>query len=315
MMKSRGAAVIGAFLLIALAIFLRGLIVGDDGASGSDGPSTPSNGGDLPVVACTPELMAVCDALADDGRIADDPPELDLPKAAQPPPDVDGWITWSPAPQIANYIHSTTLTPRIWSTTEALGSAPEIILADGDTATRLASDCKATSTWACLGGLAPELSIGVGDPRTAEGIARLAPFAQAFSTDGDFETLDTDALDAIVRSPAEAQSDAAQMAQRLTTRVGSLSMVAGPEALLDRQTTTPAGKDRKLKVIASSPASSLTAVLAARAGREDELAGLSCKDLPKTAKAAVTSAGLAPCTGSVDDALAGFLYQVQKRVG
>ena len=87
MMKSRGAPVIGAFLLIALAIFVRGLLV-DDGGGGSDG-SKRSDGGDAPVVACTPELMGVCEALANEGMIADDPMELDLPDAAEPPPDCD----------------------------------------------------------------------------------------------------------------------------------------------------------------------------------------------------------------------------------
>ncbi|HWJ97550.1 MAG TPA: hypothetical protein VNQ33_05280, partial [Acidimicrobiales bacterium] len=206
MMKSRGAAVIGAFALIALAIFIRGLLVSDDGG-GSDGPKQSSSGG-APVVACTPELLAVCEAMAADGLIADDPPALDLPDAAAPPSDVDAWVTWNPAPQIANYVSSRSGTTSVWSTTEAFGSAPEVILADGSTATNLAADCRATTTWACLGGLAPELSIGVGDPATSEGIARLAPFAQAFAADDDPSTLDVGALDAIVRSPAEGQSDA-----------------------------------------------------------------------------------------------------------
>ena len=141
--------------------------------------------------------MGVCEALANEGRIADDPVELDLPDAAEPPAEVDGWITWNPAPQIANYVASPTLNPLVWSTTTALGSATELILADGSTATGLAADCDAKTTWACLGGLAPELSIGVGDPATAEGMARLAPFARAFATDDDPATLDTQ--DAIER--------------------------------------------------------------------------------------------------------------------
>ena len=305
-------AVIGAFALIALAIFIRGKLVDDDGGDGSKGSRRD---GKAPVVACTPELMSVCEALANEGRIADDPVELDLPDAAEPPAEVDGWITWNPAPQIANYVASPTLNPLVWSTTTALGSATELILADGSTATGLAADCDAKTTWACLGGLAPELSIGVGDPATAEGMARLAPFARAFATDDDPATLDTQALNAIVRSPAEGQGDAAEMAQRLTTRVGSLSMVAGPDTLLRRQTLTPAGRSRKLTVVASLPESTMTVVLAARAGREDDV-DLACKDLPALATFALNSVGAAaPCTGSTDDALAGFLFQVQKKVG
>lgn len=313
MMKSRGAAVIGAFALIALAIFVRGLLVGDDG-SGSGGSKKGSDDGSLPVVACTPELIGVCEALASDGQIADDPPPLDLPEAADPPADVDGWITWNPAPQIANYVSSPTLTPQVWTDTKAFGTAPEVILADGSTATNLARDCEATTTWACLGGLAPELAIGVGDPATSEGIARLAPFAQAFAEDDDPSTLDVQALAAIVRSPSGPQAGAVEMAGRLTTQVGSLSMVAGPDLLMQRQTVTPAGRNRKLTVIASAPESMLTVVLAARAGHEDELDDLTCKDLPVLATSALNSVGVTGCTGSTDDALAGFLFQVQKKV-
>jgi len=313
MMKSRGVAVIAAFVLIALAIFVRGLLVEDGG--GSTGSKKGHQGSGLPVVACTPDLASVCAALAAEGRIAEKPPALDLPDAADPPSTVDGWITWNPAPQIANYLSSPTLTPRVWTDTQALGSAEELILADGPTASDLAARCKATTTWACLGGLAPELSIGVGHPSTAEGIARLAPFAQAFAEDDDPTTLDVEALDAIVTSPTGDQAAAADMARQLTTTLGSLSMVAGPELLLQRQIDTPAGRTRKLNVISSSPKSTLTVVLAARAGHEDDVGDLTCKDLPKRAKAALARAGLTACTGSTDDALAGFLYQVQKKVG
>jgi len=118
----------------------------------------------------------------------------------------------------------------------------------------------------------------------------------------------------VVSSPADPQTDAGDQAGFLTTRVGSLDMVAGPEALMKRQTATAAGKSRSLKIIASNPESTMTVVLAVRSGRKG-VDALTCKDLPDAAKDALAAAGLAACTGSPDDALAGFLYQVQKKVG
>lgn len=314
MMKSRGAAVIGAFVLIALAIFVRGRFVGSDDGGSSDGPRADRDAG-RPTVACSPEVIAVCDALADAGRIAADPPALDLPAAAQPPADVDGWITWDPAPQVANFVSSPNGTSTVWGEAEVLGSAPQRVLVDAATRADLAGACAPSTTWACLAGLAATQSIGVGDPATAEGLARLAPFASALAEDDDYNTLDAAALDDVVLSPAAGQVDAATGATRLATQPGFLSMVTGPEALLKRQAATEAGRARDLRVIEPTPSTNMVLVLAPRAGRAGDLDGLACEDLPEPAEEAVTIAGMATCTGAADPALAGFLYQVQKKVG
>src|SRR5690348_6274692 len=114
-MKSRGMAVVGAFLLIVLAMFVRSKLADDDSSSnGSKG-----NGGGRPVVACTPELQEVCDALATDGQIASDPPTLDLGGASKPDSEIDGWITWDPAPEIADFDAGQN---EVWGPSDALGS-------------------------------------------------------------------------------------------------------------------------------------------------------------------------------------------------
>jgi hypothetical protein len=313
-MKSRGVAVIAAFVLIALALFVRGRIV-DDGGTGSKPGNKDGDG--APVVACTPELAAVCDALAAEGSIAADPPMLDLPEAAEPPADVDGWITWNPAPAIANYIASPQLSSVVWDQdgAEALGSATQVALVDQATNQALPAACRSTPTWSCLGGAEAGLAVGVGDPATSEGIARLAPFARAFATDDDHETLDVAAVDDLVRSTQVAQSDAATMAEQLTTSPGTVSIVAGPDALLTSLTTTARGEQRGLRVLRPTPSARLTVVLAARSGRADELDGLGCDQLDGSVTAALRAAGVKACTGTADAALAGFLYQVQKKVG
>lgn len=304
-------AVIGAFVLIALAIFIRGQLVDDDGG-GSKGDEQGEDGS-APVVACTPDLVAVCDALAADGAIAASPPTLDLPDAAEPPTDIDGWITWSPAPQIANF---TVQPDKVWATPRVLGWAVDAVLIDPSSASELPAPCRAQPTWACLADAAPGLSVGVGDPSTSEGIARLAPFAQTFATDDDYTTLDADGLDDLVTSPPDGQADAAEMAARLTTRPGSLSMTSGPNDLLVAQTRTSQGEQRGLRVLTPAPRTRLVVVLAPRVGRSDALDDLDCAaDPPDALVDPLDELGIQACEGSADDALAGFLFQVQKKVG
>ncbi len=308
MLKSRGMAVIGAFVLIALAILVRGLLVDGSGDGGSEPSKRPS--GEAPVVACTPELSMVCAALADAGAIASDPPELDLADASDPPEDIDGWITWNPAPQVANFDAGQA---PIWGRPISFGRATLAALMDPATQDALIAACDEVTVWACIGQApAADLTVGVGEPTTAEGLARLAPIALALTPDRDTSQIPTGDLIDLVDGPSS-QADAATMS-RSATQAGVISIVVGPEDILGRAAQTNQGKDRKLQVAVATPDTKATVVLAPRAGREDDV-DLACQDLPDDATAALRSAGVEPCTGTVDDALAGFLYQVEKKVG
>ena len=97
-MKQRVLAIAGAVILVCAAVLVRGALADDDGGSGGG-----SGTGGAPVVACTADLASVCDALAEAGTIAADPPRLDLDGAAQPPAKLDGWITWEPAPLVVDF--------------------------------------------------------------------------------------------------------------------------------------------------------------------------------------------------------------------
>lgn len=305
-------AVIAAFVLIALAIFVRGLLVDDDEGGATKGDKG-DDGGSLPVVACTPDLASVCDALAADGKVAEEPPSLDLSGAAQPPSEVDAWITWSPAPEIANFAAGQ---PKVWEEPEVLGSAREAVLIDEASARELAASCRSEPTWSCLAAAAPGLAIGVGDPATAEGIARLAPLARTFTTDDDYTALDTEALRDLIASPSAGQADAATQAGLLATRPGALAMATGANDLLAAQTRTPQGEQRGLRVLSPAPATRLVVVLAERAGRDGSADGLDCEPDPPDALAeSLDALGLQPCEGDADAALAGFLFQVQRKVG
>lgn len=305
---NRGLAVLGAFALIVLALLARSKFA--DSSTSSDGTKKPS--GDKPVVACTPDLMAVCDALVRDGRIAADPPSLDLGDASDPDAKIDAWITWNPAPQIAD---ASNQTDKVWGTPIVLGSARAAVLIDGASAAGLSATCRSKVTWTCLGAASPGLSVGVGDPATAEGIARLTPFARTFATDDDFTTLDGNALSDLVNSPPTPQAPAAEMAERLTTTLGSVSMVAGPNDLLLAQTKTAQGQTRKLRILSPTPAARLTVVLAPRAASDADLGKVDCNGgAPDSLTKPLVRLGLQPCEGTAPGALAGFLFQVQKEV-
>lgn len=316
-MKSRGLAVVAAIVLIALAVFIRSLLVDDDGNGG--GPNK-AEGGSAPVVACTPELVAVCDALADAGDITpytepdekgrEQPAELELDEAAAPDAEIDGWITWDPAPEIANFDAGQT---PIWDAAQALGSAPLAALAGSEVFGGLRSSCGETVDWACFAERGPEwgLTVGVGDPSTAEGLVRLAPFALAFAPDLDTEALESSDLRAIIDSSTISQADAATMSRK-ATQPGQISIVVGPEALLASRADSPQGESLGLEMRVLDPELSATVVIAPRTGRDvGDLAG-ACED--DAVAEALQSVGVDPCSDDRDDVdRAGFLYKVREK--
>jgi hypothetical protein len=297
-------AVIGAFALIALAIFVRGQLVDDGGGGGSKGSK---GDGKAPVVACTPDLASVCDALAADGQIATDPPTLELAEAAEPPAEVDGWITWDPAPQVANFDAGQ---EAVWGTSEALGSAPLAALADSEAFSYLRSGCTDVD-WTCFATrfVGEGFSVGVGDPTTAEGLARLAPLAIALSPDLDPDGLRSEDLRRIVESTT--QDEAATMA-RAATQPALVGMVVGPKGLLDAVADTAQGKSRALGVEVLAPRTTATVVIAPRSGRDLGDVAEAC-DVDEVA-AALRAVGVEPCEdGRGDEDRAGFLYRVREK--
>ncbi|WP_421119319.1 hypothetical protein ACE2AJ_18455 [Aquihabitans daechungensis] len=312
MMKSRGAAVIGAFVLIALAIFVRGLLVDDDGGGGgSNGPGKDDDG--PPVVACTPELMAVCDALAAEGDISDTKAArkvrtLDLEGASAPDSKIDGWITWDPAPQIANFDAGQN---EVWAESEALGSARLAALLDPATADALTAACRRDTVWACVAE-APVagLTIGVGEPDTAEGLSRLYPLAAALTADLDAQALDANDLRDLVKGPTS-QADAETMA-RSATQPGQVSIVVGPEVVLGRIGSSAQGQNRKLRTSVAKPKTTATIVIAPRSGRDVGDLADACED--DDVAEALRAAGVEPCSDDRDDVdRAGFLYLVREK--
>lgn len=309
-MRERVLAVLGAVALVAVAVLVRSALSGDDDGGGGGGGSSA----DRPVAACTAELADVCEALADAGAIAADPPTLELADAAQPPEGVDAWITWSPAPALAGFDADPQDPSAVWPEVAALASEPlAVALVPGPAS----EACGADPTWACLAEAAAGssgLRIGVGRPSTAEGIARLSPLARALAEDDDASTLDVGALDALLEGPVNGQEAVAAGIRTLITTRGELDAVVGLERALADAAATPQGAQRGIVVATPSPEAAIAVVVAGRSEAAVERILDRCDD----ATDALAALGLTQACDDAsepDDALAGFLWQVRREVG
>jgi hypothetical protein len=300
-MRERILAVVGAVVLIVAAVAVRSLLAGDDGpASGGGGGSAAR-----PVVACTPDLRSVCEALVADGAITAAPGPLDLAGAAEPPAEVTGWITWDPAPGVVNFDRPDTwLAPGV-----PLASAPLGVLAASGP-----GQCPPTTTWAAcvVAGADAGLAVGIGPGTTAQGLARLEPVARALvPAQGDFTTIPTASLRRVLDSPQIAQADLVTQLNTFLTRRGALNLVVGAVPAL----RTAAARQTTATVASPTPAATLTVVLATRtrAGTDPLPADLVLDS--DRAATALEALGLAAGTGSAaPPARAGELYAVLDKI-
>lgn len=309
-MRERVLAVVGAIALVAVALLLRSALTGDDGA---DGGPNGTGGDDLPVVACTPELQAVCEALADEGEITLAKDTLDLAEASDPPTDIDGWITWDPAPQIAGFASTQGKAAAVWRDVEVMGAAPLGALT-GPASVEALDDACGEVTWSCLTtDAATTYGLGTGSATTSEGLMRLAPLASALSAGGDYRETDDGQLRRVVRSVAnQDRASAVAMAERRVVRRGNQMIVVGPTPMLDEQARTEQGEAAGLVVLEPTPEATAAVVVATRAGRDlGEVDGW-CED--EQVADALEAQGVEPCEGTADGSLAGFLFQIQKKV-
>ena len=316
-MKERVLAIFGAVALIAAAFVVRSLIVGGDGGSGGVSESAGSgSSSERPVVACTKDLMAMCDALAAEGAIAPDPPTVELGSdgattGTVDKVDLDGWITWDPAPALANF--DARNKPAWDDEVLALSTDELAVIGPAETLAKLQQDCK--GTWSCVAGSG--LKVGVGQPSTDQGIARLTPLAMALTDTVDRDNLDANDLDISALNAFAGRGQVGLTAQlRALNQPGSWDLVVGPTELLDRATATQQGKQRQLEVATPGPSSTISVVLATRARSDRDLSGL-LDDVRSDALSDTREAvGMSAAPGdTVNQNLAGFLYQVREKVG
>lgn len=316
--KQRALAVIGAIALIAAAFVARSMIAGgDDDGSGGGGSSSS---GEAPVVACTPDLEPLCDALANAGAIAPGTPAVELgsPEAtagtftratAEDGGDevvrLDGWIAWDPGPALANFDSGT---PAAWSTgVEVLGTDQLAILSSDRT---LPAGCE--DGWECVAGSGKKL--GVGRPATSEGIARLAAIAPAFAEGLDHSSLREQELHDVVENPSIGQSALAKQLSAIM-QPGQLDVLVGPLSTVTARAQTPQGISRGLQVHVPDPQTTISVVLATSSRSErdlTELVDLTRSDALQPVRAGVGMAGAPGDIMGTD--MTGFLYQVRDKV-
>jgi hypothetical protein len=304
----RLGAIVGAVALVVVALVVRGRLAGSDGGSGS---GRRASGGD-PVVACTPELADVCTALAEAGAIAADPPTLDLADATSPPAAVEAWITWDPAPAIANF----DAPAPVWAQAEPLGSAPLGLLVGPDD---LAGACRTTPSWACAidaGSAGAGLGLGLTD--TGEGLARILPVATALSDDRDPETIPGARLRNLVGSPVGGPGTATDLvARRLQQGPAAVGPIVAPLPLAQEAAGTPRGQAASLRaVVPTGAGGDATVVVAARTGSGVDAGPLARRCRDDRVAQALRAVGVEACSGRLaGDDIAGFLYQVREKVG
>lgn len=298
-MKERILAIVAAVALVAVAIAARSVLVDDDDAGAS--------GGGRPVVACTEDLMAICDALVADGAIAPDPPALDLGGDDMADRGIDGWITWDGAPGVADLDATDAGREAAWGETRPIAASTLAVTTSGGLT--LPEGCTFEElTWSCLLDAAGEgLAVGVGTGRTAESLSRLYPLALTLVGDADFRSLDGAPLRTVVESPRDAVDRRAYAGQvrTLLTKRGALNLVVAPLGLLEEEALT---------AFAAAPDASMTAVIAARADAELDLD----RDLASDrVTAAVTELGLRldPDAELAPERRAGELYALREKVG
>ena len=256
-MRERVLAIIGAVAPIAVALLVRSWL-GDDRDGSPTGSGGGGGSGGRPVVACTPDLTVVCDALADDGRIADDPPTLDLDSGADAPdPTIDAWITWDPAAWLVNENASQGIA--VWAEGAPLGSASLGLLLPSEDREGQDPECG----WNCLTEQIVEDGrvVPVGEPTTAVGLARWRPVARSLAAmvDDRHRDIPESQVRGLLDGPTQGQSMASL--DRFVTAPGTADWFVGLVPLVEAYE----GR-RGLTTIIPSPDAEATMVVVSRSG-------------------------------------------------
>jgi hypothetical protein len=153
----RVLAVLGAVLMVALALLVRSLIDGDDDGSQASGEG---GNGDVPTLLCAEELADVCEAIERDGaaEVTIEPvgETVDRLGAVDAELDADGWLTLDPFPQQVDERREFATGSALFGDSVATDRSSGLALvAFADRAAALEADCPDVD-WACLGDAAGE---------------------------------------------------------------------------------------------------------------------------------------------------------------
>jgi hypothetical protein len=301
----RVLAIVGAVVIVAAAVVARSKIHPSDGSHGI------LNRGDKPVVACTPDLQPLCDALAADGAIKPtDPIDIaDIKGNSKLLDNIDGWLTWDGAPGIVTFdLGSDQASP--WDTPTVVGSGK---LGVAYTPDGLLSPACA-KTWRCIASKASGDQdapvIGVGDGTTAISLQRYYPLALALAK-GDIRGMEPTPLKTIEAGPAGGPNSATL--DRFLVAVGSADGVVDLEDLVARaKQTARDNQDRTVLTSVPTPTATATVVLVARTGHS--LKGVAASIGHDREAAALRDLGLTPGGRLAPDGRAGELFQIRDKV-
>lgn len=190
----RLAAVVVAVGLVAGAVALRDAL--DDDAPSATGGDPPT--GQLRLV-CATELATACEELADGdvevtveepGQTSDRLVEL----GAGEDPGFDAWLVDGPWDRITtdNRRFAGDDSAVLGEPSEVLAHSPAVIVATAGAAAEIEADCGGTLDWACIGGLAPGLRIGLPEPERGDGLVVLAAATNGFLGGSDYAANDFD---------------------------------------------------------------------------------------------------------------------------
>ncbi|HEY5886542.1 MAG TPA: hypothetical protein VIT24_02390 [Acidimicrobiales bacterium] len=153
----RVLAVLGAVLMVTLALLVRSLIDGDEDGGQASGEG---GNGDVPTLVCAEELADVCERLERDGAadVTIEPvgETVDRLGAVDAELDADGWLTLDPFPQQVDERREFATGSALFGDSVATDRSSGLALvAFADRAAALEADCPDVD-WACLGDAAGE---------------------------------------------------------------------------------------------------------------------------------------------------------------
>ena len=240
----RVVAVLGAVLLVVVAIFVRGLIDGDD-ESGGDEPAN-SNGSDGEpgiTLVCIEELQAVCDAMEQDGAIDGFDTEAagDTVDRMADGEDLgaDAWMTLDPFPGIADIAAGQAGNGRAFGDVAHSGRSTSLAIAAHPDRTSAVEDVCDEVAWRCVLSIAGEpwadqgvdlpgtVEVGLPDPAsTASGLLLAAQAVGELVDNPDFASNDLIGSE-VTRSLRTLDESAAQdpLTAMITRGAGQFSLV------------------------------------------------------------------------------------------
>lgn len=276
---------LGAVLMVIVAIFVRGLIDGDDDPGGG-GSSDGGDGEPGISLVCADELADVCDDLLDAGEIEgfDAEPAGDtVDRLAEEGAELeaDAWLTLDPFPGIADIARGEANLGAIFD--EALGvgfATPVGIAVQPARVDAVTAACDDEVDWPCLGELVGDewadhggeatwgsIEVGLEDPTSATG---LLTAAQAVAGHLDLPTFATNDLDGSDANRWISRfEDGADVLTQMVLQAGSFDAVGALGQAAEDLAASARG--RGMGIFYPAPMFEAEVVLVAPAGSADGL--------------------------------------------